>query len=137
MIPIATNKKANFDYQIIDKYVAGLSLSGRMVKQIVQKRVNLIGKFVVFQKNSLQIIGFGNDKLTQNVDLLVTKKEKAKIINSLQIKGNTCVMLNLFRQKRWLKAEIAVVKGKKNYDKKEFLKNQDIKRDMDREIKLR
>jgi SsrA-binding protein len=129
--PILINKKATFDYQILDKFVAGVALSGGLVKQIVNKKINLTGKFVIFQKGRLEIVGFGNELISQNVPLLLTKKEIRKIQGQLSIKGVTCIILSIKRQKRWLKAEIALVKGKKEFEKKESIKNREI----DREIK--
>lgn len=128
---ILQNKRANFEYQILEKFLAGLSLSGGMVKQVVNKKVNLQGKFVIFQKGNLEIIGFGNEVLSQNVALLLSKKEIRKIHGQLTTPGITCIILNIKRVKRWLKAEIALVKGKKLYEKKDAIKNRDI----DREIK--
>ena len=128
---ILQNKKAGFEYQILEKFSAGLNLSGQMVKQIVNKKVNLQGKFVIFQKGNLEIIGLGNETWQENVALLLSKKEIRKIQGQLSIKGLTCIILNIKRIKRWLKAEIAIVKGKKVFEKKDAIKNREI----DREIK--
>jgi SsrA-binding protein len=131
--PILINKKANFDYQILDKFVAGIALSGILVKQVVNKKINLTGKFVIFQKGRLEIVGFGNELVSQNVPLLLTKKEIRKIHGQLSVKGITCIILNIKRQKRWLKAEIALVKGKKEFEKKESIKNREIDREVKRD----
>jgi SsrA-binding protein len=130
MAILTTNKKARFDYHILESYQAGLSLSGQMVKEIRGQRVTLSGAFVVFQHNRLEIIGLsGQNGTLQNVPLLLQKKEISEIVGKLSQKGVTCVVLNLKTVGRWIKAEIAVVRGKKNYDKRESLK----KRDLDRE----
>jgi SsrA-binding protein len=125
---LQTNKRAKFDYEIQKEYLAGMSISSKLVKEIRAKKIKLEGKYVVFQNKQLQIIGLGNDKIQENATLLVTKKEKEKIREALIEKGNTCIVVELIAQKRWLKAKIAIAKGKKDYDKREVSK----KRDMDR-----
>lgn len=82
------NKKARFDYQILETFQAGMVLNGVMVKMITAKKVNLLGKFVVYQQKQLQIIGFGNEKVTENVPLLLKKK-------SLQIFVKVCLLKEL------------------------------------------
>jgi SsrA-binding protein len=126
---IATNKKAHFDYFVIESYQAGLNLSGQMTKAIRNNRVNIAGKFIVAQGGQLEILGLGNEKVTENVVLLLNKKEKNEIAGRLTEKGISCVILNLKTVGRWIKAEIGLVKGKKNFDKRETIK----KRDLDRE----
>ncbi len=126
---LMTNKRANFDYEIIGKFQAGLSLSGGLVKQVRTRRVNLQGKYIVFQHNQLQILAFGNDRISENVTVLLTKKEKNKIAGQLSTKGVSCIPLTLKKVGRWLKADIALVKGKKNYDKRESIKKRDLDRD--------
>ncbi len=129
------NRKAKYDYQVLETFMAGMSLSGQMVKLIRNKKVNLLGKYIVYQKNQLQIIGFGNQELTENIILLVTKKELKKIKSQLLIKGVSCVPLNIKIVGRWLKTEISLVKGKKKFDKRESIKKRDIDRDIARETK--
>jgi SsrA-binding protein len=126
---ITTNKKAHFDYFVIESYQAGLGLSGQMTKAIRNNRVNIAGKFVVAQGGQLEILGLGNEKVTENVVLLLNKKEKNEIAGRLTEKGISCVILNLKTIGRWIKAEIALVKGKKNYDKRESIKQKDLDRE--------
>jgi SsrA-binding protein len=126
---IATNKKANFEYEIIESFQAGLCLSSVLVKEVRGRRIHLLGKYIVYQNDQLQILDFGNDKIKENVTLLLNKKEKKEISGHLSTKGNTCIILNIKAVGRWLKAEVAIAKGKKSYDKRETIK----KRDLDRE----
>jgi SsrA-binding protein len=126
---IATNKKAHFDYFVIESYQAGLNLSGQMTKAIRNNRVNIAGKFIVAQGGQLEILGLGNEKVTENVVLLLNKKEKNEITGRLTEKGISCVILNFKTVGRWIKAEIALVKGKKNFDKRETIKKRDLDRD--------
>lgn len=106
-----------------------MSLSGGMVKLIRAKKVVLNGKFIVFQKGVLQILGLGNEEISHNIPLLLSQKEIKEIVKNLQIAGLTCIILSIHTHKRWLKAQIALARGKKNYNKRETIK----KRDLDRE----
>jgi SsrA-binding protein len=134
MPTLATNKKARYDYQILQTYTAGLVLSGKMVKQLRLKRVNLDGRFAVFQGGNLQVIGIGNETVTENIQLMLSKKELDDIKEQIDQKGVTCILLNIHTQKRWIKAEIATVKGKKKWDKREDIKKRDIERELKREV---
>jgi SsrA-binding protein len=135
MAILSNNKKAKFDYHILESFQAGLSLSGKMVKEVRNRRVNCEGLFVVAQNNRLEIINFGNEKIRENVPLLLKKREIDKIQGKIQEKGITAAVLNLKTVGRWIKAEIGIVKGKKKYDKREDLKKKTIQREMEREIK--
>jgi SsrA-binding protein len=135
MAIIAINKRATFDYEVLESYQAGLSLSGKMVKEIRARKIPINGKFVVRQGKNLQIIGLGNEKFLENVTLLLKEKEKEKVIKELQTKGITCVILTIKTVGRWLKADIAIVKGKKLHNKKQAKKNADVDREINRELK--
>ena len=126
---LAYNKKVYFDYQILESFQAGLSLSGKMVKQIRSKRINITGKYIVYQKGKLQIIDFGNDHIRENVSLLLKKREVDKIRTMIAEKGVSCTIINIKTVGRWIKAEIVLVRGKNKTDKRETIK----KRDLDRE----
>lgn len=126
---LITNKKAHFDYQIVEEFRAGLALSGKMVKLIRAKKIVLNGKFVVFQKDQLQILGLGTENYSENIPLLVKQKELQKIKENLQKQGLTCIILNFHTSGRWLKAQIGIAKGKKNYDKRKVLKDRDLERE--------
>ena len=126
---LATNKKAHFDYHILESFQAGLSLSGKMVKQLRGHRVNITGKYVIYQKKQLQIIDFGNDQIRENVALLLGSREVEEIRSKLTEKGVSCVVLNIKTVGRWIKAEVAIVRGKKNFDKREDIKKRDLDRD--------
>jgi SsrA-binding protein len=136
MPTLAVNKRANFEYQILDKYTAGLSLSGGLVKEIRANRVNLQGVYIIFQNNQLQLINFGNEKAQENVVLLLNQNEITKITKAIQIQGITCIPVKVFTSKRWLKMEIAVVKGKKLWDKRQTIKERDLDREERRSGRL-
>lgn len=129
MPTLANNKKAFFDYHILETFQAGLVLSGPMVKLIRQRKINLAGKFVIWQKKQLQIIDLGNEKLSENVPLLLEKSEIRKILQAIQQKGITCIVLEIYTSGRWLKAKIALARGKKKWDKRETLKQRDLDRE--------
>ncbi len=137
MATLLINKKAQFDYKIIESYQAGLSLSGVMVKQIRGGKVVLNGLYIVENKGNLSIIGLGNELIRENIPLLLSKKEKNEILGRLSEAGLSCIPLNIKTVGRWIKSEIAIVKGKKQHDKKESIKNRDIQREVDRDFKQR
>lgn len=134
---LAQNKRANFDYQVQKTFQAGMVLDGKLVKQLRARRVNIQGKFIIFQKDQLQIIGLGNSEYEQNVILLVSQKEKREIVENLKIKGKTCILLDIHTSKRWIKANIALAVGEKKYDKKESIKNREIDREIRRSMSFR
>lgn len=136
MAILLQNRKAKFEYSILETYQAGLSLSGKMVKQIRNKRVTLEGRFIIFQGGSLQIIGFGNENITENISLLVKKSELTEIKNQLKIKGLTVIPLQIKQIGRWLKMDIAVAKGKKLFNKKQAIMQRDLDREQERERKF-
>jgi SsrA-binding protein len=135
MAVLIINKKAHFEYQILEYFQAGLSLSCPMVKLVRANKVVINGLFVVHQNGKLQIIGFGNEKVRENVSLLLNKKEKDEIITQIREKGISCIPLNIKTVGRWLKAEIAIVKGKKSFDKKDAIKKRDVDREVARDFK--
>ncbi len=142
---ISTNRKANYEYHIIEQWVAGIVLFGNEVKSIRAGNVNITDSFIymkdgeVWLKN-LKVARYSqmhpSDKHEENRDkkLLLTKKQIQKISKELQNTGITCIPLSVFVQKNKIKVNIAVVKGKKNYDKRQSIKERDIKRELQRSI---
>lgn len=142
---ISTNRKANYEYHIIEQWVAGIVLFGSEVKSIRSGNVNITDSFIymkdgeVWLKN-LKVARYSqmhpSDKHEENRDkkLLLTKKQIQKISKELQNTGITCIPLSVFIQKNKIKVNIAVVKGKKNYDKRQSIKERDIKRELQRSL---
>ncbi|MCK9491968.1 MAG: SsrA-binding protein SmpB [Sulfurimonas sp.] len=144
---IAKNKKAYFDYFLEEKFEAGLVLSGSEVKGIRAKRVNLKDSFIRFVKGEAYLFNahIGRLETTHhyytheergNRKLLLHKKEILKMRKAVERDGYTIVPLQLyFNARNLVKIQIAIAKGKQLHDKREDLKQKDMKRDVQRAIK--
>lgn len=149
MKSIAKNKKAYFDYFIQEKFEAGIVLKGSEVKALRDGRVNLKDSFIRFVKSEAFIFNMhiGRLETTHHFyaheergsrKLLLHKKEIEKMIKAVERDGYTVVPLEIyFNDKNIVKVEIAIVKGKQLHDKREDLKQKDMKRDIERAIKDR
>ena len=137
------NKRARFDYEIIETYSAGIVLTGTEIKSIRLGKANITESFCEFNGLELFTINtyieeyaFGNQfnhKARSERKLLLNKRELKGLSRSVQAKGLTIIPLKLFtNEKGMAKLEIGLCKGKKTYDKRESLKEQDTKRDLDR-----
>ncbi len=138
------NKKARFEYEIIDKYVAGIQLTGTEIKSIRLSKARITESFCEFNdRGELFVINmyieeysFGNHynhNPKSERRLLLNKKELKKLEREVEAKGNSIVPLKLFiNQNGWAKLEIALAKGKKIHDKRNSIKDRDSKRDLAR-----
>ena len=140
------NKRARFEYNLLEKYIAGLQLSGTEIKSIRNNKANLTDSFCSFKENELFIIGmhideykfgnYANHQPKRDRKLLLNRQELDKIKKKLKDIGLTIVPLRLFiNDKGWAKIEIAVAKGKKLHDKRNTIKERDIQKDIDRSSK--
>lgn len=140
-MPLAENKKAFFDYEIMDKYDAGLVLSGQEVKSAKEGQISLKGAFVTFHNGKAYITNMHINKYkpagplpdydpTQSRQLLLHKKEIAYLQGKSLEKGLTIVPLKVYTKARLIKVEIAVARGKHKYDKREAIKKRDIQREI-------
>jgi SsrA-binding protein len=140
------NKRARFEYTLLDKYVAGLQLSGTEIKSIRNSKANLSDSFCSFKEDELFIVGmhideyefgnYANHQPKRDRKLLLNRQELDKIRKKLKDVGLTIVPLRLFiNEKGWAKLEIAVAKGKKLHDKRNTIKDRDIQKDIDRASK--
>lgn len=142
------NKKARFLYEIIDKYVAGIVLTGTEIKSIRSSKASIAESFCEFnEKGELFVINatieeyaFGNyynHRPKAERKLLLNKKELKKLLKEVQSTGLTIIPLRLFiNENGYAKMEIALAKGKKLFDKRETLKDRDNKRNLDRIKKI-
>jgi SsrA-binding protein len=138
------NKKARFEYEILDKYIAGIQLTGTEIKSIRESKARITESFCEFnEQGELFVINmfieeylYGhayNHKPKSERKLLLNKQELKKLQKEVQNVGLTIIPLRLFlTEKGWAKLEIALCKGKKNYDKREVMKDRDNKRDLAR-----
>lgn len=138
------NKKARFQYDILDKYTAGIVLTGTEIKSIRSGKASIAESFCEFNEQSeLFIINmtieeyiygtYYNHKPKAVRKLLLNKKELKKLNKEVQNTGLTIIPLRLFiNDKGYAKLDIALAKGKKLYDKRETIKDRDNKRDLDR-----
>lgn len=140
------NKKASFEYSFLDKFVAGLKLTGTEIKSIRQGKANITDAFCVIEKGEVWVRNMQvqeYEKAThfnhipkQDRKLLLNKHEIRKLENNLKDQGLAIVPLRLFLSDKGLaKLEIALAKGKKIYDKREDIKKRDIQRETQRELK--
>jgi len=137
------NKRAKFDYEIIDRYAAGIVLTGTEIKSIRLGKASIAESFCEFNNGELFVINstieeylYGNHynhRAKSERKLLLNKKELRKLEKDSENKGLTIIPLRLYTNEKGLaKLDIALCRGKKNYDKRETIKDRDTKRDLDR-----
>ena len=138
------NKKAKFQYEILDKYTAGIVLTGTEIKSIRQSQASIAESFCEFNDRgelfvinmTIQEYVFGNyynHKPKAERKLLLNRRELKKLEKEVNVKGNAIIPLKLFIDDRgYAKLIIALAKGKKLYDKRETIKDRDNKRNLDR-----
>ncbi|WP_320047216.1 SsrA-binding protein SmpB [uncultured Ilyobacter sp.] len=144
---LAKNKKAFHEFFIDERYEAGIELIGSEVKSIKAGKVSIKEAFVRIINNEIFIMGMSVTPWTYgsvyNPDekrvrkLLLHKKEIKKLHENVSQKGCTIVPISVYTKKGFVKVQIALARGKKNYDKRESLAKRDQQRQMDREIKER
>lgn len=141
------NKKASFEYHLIDRYSAGIQLLGTEIKSIREGKANINDSFCSFFEDGLYIrnmhiaeYSFGsfyNHESKRDRKLLLTKKELKKLKEKGEEKGFTIVPLKIFINDRgYAKVEIALAQGKKDFDKRETIKERENKRELDRVMKF-
>ena len=143
---LAVNKRANFDYQLLDEFEAGLVLSGQEVKSIRLGQVSLKESFVTLKGNELYLtnafvspykpagVKQVNDP-TRARKLLLRKSEIRQLIGKVRIQGLTLVPIKLYTKKRLIKVRFAVAKGKKQYDKRQDIAKREAKRKIEKALK--
>ncbi|MBQ9288300.1 MAG: SsrA-binding protein [Bacteroidaceae bacterium] len=140
------NKRASFDYEFIDLYTCGIVLTGTEIKSIRQNKASLVDTYCIFIGGELWVKNmhiaeyfygsYNNHQARRDRKLLLTKKELRKLQQSDKVAGLTIVPVRMFINEKGLcKVVIALAKGKKEYDKRESLKEKDDRREMDRIMK--
>jgi SsrA-binding protein len=137
------NKRARFEYHLLDKYVAGIQLKGTEIKSIRNGKASILEAFCVIEDGELFIrnmhispyanASFYQHKPKADRKLLLSKKEIKKLQKGLETKGYTIVPIRIFmNEKGYAKLEISLAQGKKLYDKRQDMKEKDDKRAIDR-----
>jgi len=140
------NKRATFDYEILDKFVSGIQLYGTEIKSIRDGKAGLSDTYCTFINDELWVRNmhiatyffgsYNNHDVRRDRKLLLTKRELHKLSKATKETGNTIVPTKMFINDKGLaKLEIGIAKGKKNYDKRQSLKEKEDKRAIDREMK--
>ncbi|MDX2304241.1 MAG: SsrA-binding protein SmpB [Microscillaceae bacterium] len=137
------NRKASFEFQFLDKFIAGMVLRGTEIKSIRQGKVNMQDAFCYFNNGELwvkqlQISPYSkgthyNHQADRERKLLLEKRELRKLEKESEVNGITIIPIRLFiNDKGFAKLEIALARGKKLYDKREDIKEKDTKRELER-----
>lgn len=140
------NRRATFDYEILETFVAGVVLTGTEIKSIRLGKASLVDSYCYFHQGELWIKGmniaeyhwgtYNNHMPKRDRKLLLNKRELNKLERALQDNGLTVVGLKLFLNDRGLaKIEVGLARGRKRYDKRDYIKEKDAKREMDRAMK--
>ena len=141
------NRKARYDYEIEDTYEAGIVLTGIEIKSIREGKVNIKDSYAIIRNNEIYLLNthisqykegniFNHDE-DRTRKLLLHKKEILKLRDKLEIDGYTIIPLKIYFVKNKAKVLLGVAKGKKNYNKKETIKERDIQREMEKSFKYR
>lgn len=139
------NRKAKFDYEIIDTMEAGIVLTGTEIKSIRNGHAQLKDSYAIIRNNEAFLLNMHisiykegnifNHEETRTRKLLFHKKEILKLNDKIRLEGYTLVPLKLYFKQNHIKVLIGIAKGKKNYDKRETIKQRDIDREMKKTMK--
>ena len=140
------NRKAYFDYEILEKFEAGLELKGFEVKALKNGRGSLVGSRVIIRGNEAYVVGmdippYQSANTPKDYDpqatrrLLLKKKENAYLSGKSHEAGLTLIPLGIYNKKGFLKLTFSIGRGLKKYDKRERIKERETKRKIDREMK--
>ncbi|OHA61624.1 MAG: SsrA-binding protein [Candidatus Wildermuthbacteria bacterium RIFCSPLOWO2_02_FULL_47_9c] len=148
MAVYAENRKAHFIYEILEKFQAGLALNGQEVKSIKAGRIQLAGAYVIPRGEELFLVGAhvpayqpANAPADYNPErdrkLLLHKEEIRYLLGKAKEKGLTLAPLRVYTDKRNLKLEVGLARGKKKVDKREVIKKREAEREIERALKMR
>lgn len=145
-MPLIQNKKAHFDYEILERYEAGIELLGFEVKSLKKAQGSLEGSHVTVRGGEAYLVNMQippyqvkntpkDYEPTRNRRLLLTKKQIEELGKTEGQKGLTIVPISVYNKGKKVKIEIAVVRGKKQHDKRQSIKKRDTEREIRRELK--
>jgi SsrA-binding protein len=142
---VARNRKASHDYELLDRYEAGIVLTGTEIKSIRANRVNLQRGYVQGRGGELWLIdvhiapyefaGYSRHDPDRPRKLLLHRREISKILDALTMKGLTMVPTKMYLKDGWAKVEVALARGKQKYDKRAALAKRDAKRQVERALR--
>jgi len=143
---LAQNKKAYYNYQVLEKFEAGVSLIGQEVKSLKTRGISLAGSYVVLKDEEVFWIGakipayqpknapsYYNPERSRK--LLLEKKEIKYLIGKTKQRGLTLIPLRVYTKNRNIKLEFALAKGKRKFDKRELIRKREVEREIQRELK--
>ena len=141
------NKRATFDYEFLEEYVAGVVLVGTEIKSLRLGKASLVDSYCYFERGELWIRNVNIAEYTwgtcnnhvpkRDRKLLLNRKELNKLQRALQDRGLTVVGLRIFINDRGLaKVVVGLARGRKSFDKREYIKENDAKREMDKAMKV-
>ena len=141
------NRKANYDYLITETFEAGLVLTGTEIKSVRNGKVNIKDSYAIIKNDEMYLLNthisiyeegnIFNHSETRTRKLLMHKKEILKLRDKVNLEGYTLIPLKIYFVKSKAKVLIGLAMGKKNYDKREAIKERDTLREMERNYKLR
>ncbi len=143
---LVKNKKATYNYHVLEKIEAGLVLTGQEVKAVRNGKASLFGSYVTIQNEQAYLVNcnissYQQNNTPQDYDprrkrkLLLKKAQIRQLVGKTKEKGVTLVPLSIYTRKNFIKLEVAVAKGKKKYDKRETVKKRDVEREIRRKMK--
>ena len=145
--PLATNRKARYQYHLIERETAGVELLGTEVKAARDGRVNLSEAFVAFERGQAYLVGchiaryessgYASHDPVRRRRLLMHKQQIVRLMSKVREKGLTVVPLSMFLEGNWIKVEIALVRGKLHRDKRETLRRRTLDREAEQEARDR
>jgi SsrA-binding protein len=146
MTVLAENKKAYYNYEILEKFEAGVVLIGQEVKSIKTRGINLTGSYIIIRDEEIYWIGskisaYQPKNAPPDYDperprkLLLKKSEIKYLIGKSRQKGLTLIPLRLYTKNRKIKIEFGIVRGKKKFDKRELIKKRETEREIERALK--
>lgn len=142
---VSRNRRASHDYELLDRYEAGLALTGTEIKSVRQHKVSLQRSFVQPRNGELWLMEANispykegsreNHEPQRPRKLLLHRREINKIIDALQTKGMTMVPTKMYIRDGWAKVEVALARGKKLYDKRQDIARRDAERRIERALR--